>query len=140
MRELIYYNDLIELSIIDGHSIDSILFLYKQKLSTQWRYGWLAEDLIKYIFNCEFKCLSSAGAILYEGIEIFLVLGSKSSTYSTLCSRGILGKLSGKASRNLLTIDTQSMEGNFSSTPLTVTKFYKYPLDINLLYTKCETI
>lgn len=106
MRELIYYNDLIELSIIDGHSIDSILFLYKQKLSTQWRYGWLAEDLIKYIFNCEFKCLSSAGSILYEGIEIFLVLGSKSSTYSTLCSRGILGKLSGKASRNLLTIDT----------------------------------
>ena len=74
---LILDSDFVEISIIDTHSKGSIFFLANNTGAPLGdMLGW-KKPLSSRSFNCNFNSLSSIGSIIYGGIEIGFVSGSK---------------------------------------------------------------
>ncbi|PHT42435.1 hypothetical protein CQW23_16460 [Capsicum baccatum] len=68
----------------------------------------LMNPLSKRSLNCSFNFLSSAGVILYNGMEISWVSKRRSIPKSISLSRGTLERSLGNASGNLHAVDSDS--------------------------------
>ena len=69
-RILVLDHDFIKLTVINAHSERTIFLTHDRTGAPQEEILGLMNPLSKRYFNCSFSSLSSAGAILYGGMDI----------------------------------------------------------------------
>ncbi|PHT66273.1 hypothetical protein T459_30698 [Capsicum annuum] len=108
---LVLDHDFIELMVIYTYS-DELSILHTNKTGApHGEILGLMNPLSKRFFNCSFSSLSSAGAILYGGIEIGRVFERRSIPKSISLSREIPRRSSGKTSEYSFITGTDSRLG-----------------------------